>query len=228
VNDDAARRRLRLAETIAWCSLQKLQNNPPESDDVKRRRALGERAANHAFAAYQLEAASLFKWINRKRVKAMQDEASRMYMEAKLHTIRPLADQLRSVELKFASGFDAQRSNEERAVMVEKVCEVRAGLLRESECDLDLTDINLSGGKILCYAPDEHVADGAPGYDSKGFFDGVSAPPWDTWVCFSGKYLVAYVPRILCGLAQRGLEVDPVECVRWADDAMTQQLFALG
>jgi hypothetical protein len=231
-NDDVAHdltwRRLRLAETIAWCGLQKLQNNPAESDDVKRRRALGERAANHAFAAYQLEAASLFKWINRKKVKAMRDEASRMHAEARLDEIRPLAAQLRTAELKPASGLAPGTTDDAKAAIVERVCEARAGLLREAAKFADAAAIELGGGRILRYAPRGKTSDGAPGYDSKGFFDDECAPPWDTWVCYDGNELISHVPRVLCGLAQRGIEVDPVECIRWADDAMAQQLFALG
>lgn len=225
MNDSVEHRRQRLGEAIAWCSLQKLQNNPPESDDVKRRRALGERAANDAFAAHQLEAASPFKWVTRSKVKKMKAEASLMLAQARLHEIRPLADQLRTAELKPPRQFDTNQDEQERFTIVDAVCERRADLLRQRGLGPSSESIDLGGGKILCCAFDDNVSDGAAGYDSKGFFDVECAPPWDTWVCYSAGLLISFVPRILCGLAQRGIEVDPVECVRWADTGFVTKLF---
>lgn len=222
------RRRQRLAEAIAWCALQKLQSDLPEGEDVKRRRALGERAANHAFAAHQLEAASPFKWVTRGTVKKMKDEASQMLAEANLGAIRPLADQLRSLALKPARELsDEKTTDEDRGDIVETVCENRARLLRESGSYPDLAAIPVLDGKILRYAPKKNCADKSPGYESKGFFDANLCPPWDCWICLASGELLAYVPRLLCGLAQRGLEVDTAECLRWADRALLANLFAI-
>lgn len=228
MTDSLERRRQRLAEAIAWCALQKLQNNPPESEDVKRRRALGERATNHAFSAHQLEAASPFKWVTRGKVRKMKDEASQMLTEANLNAIRPLADQLRSPTLK----PDPQLSNlkatdEDRAALIEPLCKNRACLLRKSDRYPDLSTAPILNGKILRYALENSCADKAPGYESKGFFDANLCPPWDTWICVVGGELLAYVPRSLCGLAQRGIEVDTAECIRWADQASLANLFAI-
>ncbi len=207
---------------MAWCALQKLQNKPVESERVKERRALGERAANHAFAAHQLEASSLFKWVTRKKVRTMMAEASQMLAEAQLDEIRPLAVQLRTPGMKPGGEFSADQSEQQRAAIVEGVCEARAARLRELGKYPALERVNLAGGRILRHTPRGRVSDGSPGYDSKGFFDRECAPPWETWVCYRGD-LVAYVPRILCGLAQRGIEVDPANCVRWADSAFVAE-----
>lgn len=220
-------RQLRLVETTAWCALQKLQNNPPESEDVKRRRALGERAANHAFAAHQLEAASPFKWVTRGKVKKMKDEASQMYADARLHEIRPLAQQLRTPALGRFAGFETNQPADQRTAIVETLCDARATLLREAAAAVSSAAVDLAGGRLLRYDYDCNVKDGAAAYDSKGFFDDESAPPWDTWVCYYGESVIAYVPRILCGLAQRGIEVDPVECIRWADSKLIADAFGL-
>lgn len=225
--DSVERRRQRLAEAIAWCALQKLQSNPPESEDLKRRRALGERAANHAFAAHQLEAASPFKWVTRGKVKKMKDEASQMLAEANLDTIRPLTQQLRTSGLERFAGLEIKQTAEQRKAIVEALCDARAALFRQAAGHSISPDIDLADGRLLRYDYDCNVEDGAAAYDSKGFFDNESAPPWDTWVCYYGESVITYVPRILCGLAQRGMEVDPVECVRWADSKLLRDAFGL-
>lgn len=226
--DSVEHRRQRLAEAIAWCALQKLQNNPPESEDVKCRRALGERATNHAFAAHQLEAASPFKWVTRGKVKKMKEEASQMLAEARLDEIRPLADQLRTPELKSDRQLsDLKMRDEDRVAIVEDLCERRVRLLKESQSYPDLAAVALLGGRVLRCAPKENCGDRSLGYESKGFFDANSCPPWDTWVCFAGGELLACVPRLLCGLAQRGIEVDTGECIRWAGQALLANLFAI-
>lgn len=226
--DSVERRQQRLAEAIAWCALQKLQNNPPESEDVKRRRALGDRARNHAFAAHQLQAASPFKWVTRGKVKKMKDEASQMLAEANLDAIRPLVHQLRSAALEPAHELnDMKATDRDREAVVEALSENRALLLKESGSYPDLIAAPVIDGKILRYAPKRSCADNSPGYESKGFFDANSRPPWDTWICFAGGELLAYVPRLLCGLAERGIEVDTAECIRWADQTLLPKLFAI-
>jgi hypothetical protein len=227
VNDSLEARRQRLAETIAWCNWQRLINKPIESEEIKQRRALGERAANHAFAAHQLESASLFKWINRKKVKTMRDEALRMYREARLEEIRPLAPQLRTPSLKPAEEFSPAQTAERRTAIVEAICSTRLQLLQEKGISVSATDLDLSGGRILLYSYDDNDESGAAGYPSKGFFNVEAAPPWDTWVCYAGRQVVAYIPPVLWRLAQDGMDVDPVECIRWADTSTLFKCFGI-
>ncbi|MGH9572732.1 MAG: hypothetical protein ACRD40_04280 [Candidatus Acidiferrales bacterium] len=221
------RRRQRLAEAIAWCALQKLQNNPLESEDVKRRRALGERAANHAFAAHQLKAASPFKWVTRGKVKKMKDEALQMLAEANLEAIRPLAEQLRNPALRPTQTLRECKTREDRVALIEELSESRARSLTDSGKYPEIHIAPVLGGQILRYAPERSRGDRAPSYESKGFYDADSCPPWDTWVWFAADELISYVPRLVCGLAQHGLEVDTAECLRWADTAFKSTIFGL-
>ncbi len=71
--------------------------------------------------------------------------------------------------------------------------------------------------KILLYAPEENLADGAAKYSSKGFFDVDNVPPWDTWLTFSNGILLSWVPELLVGLAQNGIDANPEGCIRWLD-----------
>jgi hypothetical protein len=162
--------------------------------------------------------------VSRGKVSSMQREASRLLDEARLDTIRPLAEQLRTPALKPATGFDSAQ-NDARAATVEAICQARATLLREAGHSPASAGITFAGGRSLLYTPRGKMADGSAGYDSKGFFDWECAPPWDTWVCWAGGCVIAYVPRILCGLAQLGIEVDPAECIRWADSAIVANTF---
>jgi hypothetical protein len=85
---------------------------------------------------------------------------------------------------------------------------------------------SLAGGRVLVYFPDEELADGAAEVESEGFFDANNAPPWDTWFAMvedAGRrarnpYLLAWVPDELIHLAQRGIEVNPEECILWLKD----------
>jgi hypothetical protein len=78
----------------------------------------------------------------------------------------------------------------------------------------------------LLYYPDEDLADGAAESESKGFFDIHNAPPWDTWIAMvedAGRsernpYLIAWGPEEFVAHAQRGIDVNPEECIRWLDD----------
>lgn len=156
----------------------------------------------------------------------MQKEAERLLAEAQLDSIRPLAAQLRTPALKPAA-FEIAQTGETRAALVEAACAARSGLLRESRVRADSAALDLGGGKILRFTYRGAIADHSPGYESKGFFDDECAPPWDTWVCYTGGTLLAYVPRMLCGLAQLGIEVDPAESIRWADSQFLSQTIAL-
>src|SRR5262249_8247064 len=126
--------------------------------------------------------------------------------------IRPLAPQLRTQALKPAAEFTIGQGEEGRAGIVEGVCDARVALLREKGIEVNAAAVDLGGGRVLRYTPRGRVADASPGYESKGFFDWECGPPWDAWVCYTDGALLAYVPRLLWGLAQSGMEVDPAEC----------------
>ncbi len=150
-----------------------------------------------------------------------------MLREARVHEIRPLFDQLRTPALRALAVLESNQTAQQRMAIVEALCDARLALVQKAGGHPMSADIRLEGGRLLQYEYDANVEGGAAAYESKGFFDDESAPPWDTWVCYRGDSMVAYVPRILCGLAQHGIEVDPVECVRWVDSQFLAETFGL-
>jgi len=84
------------------------------------------------------------------------------------------------------------------------------------------------GGRLLAYFPDAELACGTSQASSLGFFDVNNAPPWDTWVFVAeqpgqqskayGTCLVSWVPPKLTDRAQRGIDVNPEDCICWVED----------
>ena len=62
-------------------------------------------------------------------------------------------------------------------------------------------------GRMLLYSREDNVADGASEAASGRFVDLYDAPPWDIWVAYSDRTLLA--PPELIGLAQRGIDANP-------------------
>jgi len=73
-------------------------------------------------------------------------------------------------------------------------------------------------GRFVAYAPEDNLSDGAAEVLSLGLFDVDNVPPWDTWIALVDRYVLAWVPPLLFGFARRGIEVNPEECIKWADD----------
>jgi hypothetical protein len=205
--------RVRLAQTIAWSLGQSLESAPAESDDVKRRRNVIGQATELMQKAHRSpkndDPDKLFK-------TAEYREASHLLKEADPSSIEPLKDQLRSISLRPSSTFDHPELITGRIGIVEDVAIRRADLLKAMGRSSDISHANLSQGRILLYAPDDNLSDGAAVYPSKGFFDVNNVPPWDTWVAYVGRYLVSWVPPMLEELAAAGIEVNPEECIQWA------------
>ncbi len=77
---------------------------------------------------------------------------------------------------------------------------------------------SLEGGFLLCYEPDQNLADGAAAFSSKGYFDDDNVPPWDTWIAYATEqgrhgFLVSWVPPAFKKLADEGLVVNPEQCI---------------
>lgn len=87
---------------------------------------------------------------------------------------------------------------------------------------------------LRCTAADESVTDGASEAESEGFFDIQDLPPWDTWLAYivedkkdasaygnqiTRSYLLSWVPPKMEALVTRGIEVNPVNCHEWHDEA---------
>lgn len=202
--------RSRLSETVEWCSAQPLESNPVESAEIQERRKIGERAAHLSWRGYTSKAPGFLRSILKRR-------AMRLWAIAKLHEIAPLAQQLRTPCLQPAP-FVCRQSSTERVQIVESVAERRAEQLRmEHRYPQSIID-DLAGGRLLKYAPEENLCDGAAQYSSKGFFDVDNTPPWDTWICFVEPYVISWVPPLLVDLANSGIDVNPEQCILWAPE----------
>jgi hypothetical protein len=93
----------------------------------------------------------------------------------------------------------------------------------------------LSRGRILAFAPDGTLQDGAANVATNGFLDDDNIPPWDTWIWYvtndpvsnlewwrgCDSYLLSWVPDSLIEVVASGIRVNPEKCVRWAIDLDT-------
>jgi hypothetical protein len=218
---DATNHRLRLAETISWCLAQSLEFAPSETDEVKHRRHLIEHAGELMRKAHRgLKNDDFSKMFKTPEYR----EASNLLKEADPASIEPLKDQLRTISLRPFSMFDCPQTTAERIAIVEDVASRRVGLLKTMGRYPALSQVNLTQGRILLYAPDENLFDGAAKYSSKGFFDVNNVPPWDTWVCYFDIYLLSWVPPVLEELASAGIEVNPEQCIQWATPTFVNSL----
>jgi hypothetical protein len=219
VNENKQRiSRLRLLETIVWCSAQQLENDPYESQEVKNRRRLAERATELFQAAYRADKDDVFRTPEYQEIK-------RLYAEADAGSIAPLERQLRTIALKPPSDISKVEEAPNRRVIVEEVARKRTELLRASGINVGTASHSAAGGRILLLVPDDNLSDGAARYASKGFFDADNVPPWDTWVCYFGKCLMAWVPSELESLANAGISVNPEACIAWATSDFVESVF---
>lgn len=189
---DVRNNRGRLAETMSWCLAQSLESAPSETNEVKHRRHLIERAGELARKAHRGvkndDVSKMFKTPEYR-------EASDLLKEADPASLEPLKNQLRTISLRPFSMFDCcPQTTAERIAIVEDVANRRATLLKTMGRYPTISQANLTEGRILLYAPDDNLFDGAAKYSSKGFFDVNNVPPWDTWVCYVDTYLVSWVP----------------------------------
>jgi hypothetical protein len=210
-----------------WCSLQPLIASPQESEEIKHRRQLLERSGALSREAYALGSHSGFRWLTSRKRKRLHQEARLLLKEADPDSIEPLRAQLRTESLKPHANFTSPQEAADRDAIVEGLCEKRAALLRQTDKISIVDKVELSGGKLLLYSPDENLFDGAAKYSSKGFFDVDNIPPWDSWVCFNGIHLVSWVPSVLLDLADAGIDVNPEGCIKWADDESISELFGI-
>lgn len=203
--------REQLAETIAWCSGQPLESDPKESIEIQERRKLGRKAGELSRCAFLSSGPELWKSYLRRR-------ARRLFKRAKLENISPLAHQLRSAVLD--PGCTRFPSNQfQQLSVVEQLSTRRAEQLRLEHRDPAAPPLSFHDGRLLLYAPNENLFDGAAQYASKGFFNVDNVPPCDTWVCFFEEYLVSWVPTQLLELANTGIEANPEQCILWAPES---------
>ncbi len=194
----------RLHETISWCLSQEIIRGK----------------AYTILAPYE-RANWISRWLARNKIRQageIRREGEQLMATADAGSIvPPLRHQLRSEALRpFAQSLARWEAN--RIGIAEKVTLARSQILRQSGKRSDSEDFDLCGGRLLLYAPEDNLADGAAEYVSLGFFDVDNVPPWDTWIAVYGKYLVSWVPAQLFRFVQEGLDVNPEQCILWADD----------
>jgi hypothetical protein len=215
----------RLAETIAWCSLQELDANPPETEEFRQRANLAARGVALYRRAELIEKqAGIRGWLSRRLPLLASEEPKKLRREGleliklgNVADILPLNNQLRTPELR-PEPFVPSQNN--RPIIVEALCAKRAQLIHERDAYPRLVSSDLAGGKLLIYEPDNNFDDGASQEQSKGYFDGKDAPPWDTWLCYSDRQLISWVPPSFLDLVQAGIATNPVDCVRWVEDSL--------
>jgi hypothetical protein len=117
----------------------------------------------------------------------------------------------------------------DRATTVRQVLAARASTdpAVRSATPVESVD-DLGNGRLLLYFPDANLADGAAELETSGFFDIENVPPWDTWIgLFRDEpadisfvdYLVSWVPAEFVDSVERGINVNPEECILWLADS---------
>jgi hypothetical protein len=130
--------------------------------------------------------------------------------------IPPLRRQLRS-EARRSIASSVAQCGADCAAIVGHVAEARGQMLENLGGDRESQSSESCRGRLLLHAPEDDLACGVAGYSSLDFFDVDNVPPWETWIVMLGKYLVSWVPAQLVRLVQEGLDVNPEQCILWAD-----------
>jgi hypothetical protein len=216
----------RLNQTVSWCLSQEIMSESDEDESIRHRRMINRRGAELIGKAYRMlapyeRAGWISRWLAKEKIRQADEirrEGEQLMATADAGSIvPPLRDQLRSEALRPFAVSLAQW-DADHVGMVEQVIEARVQALQQLGKHSDSAGFDLRGGRLLLFAPGDNLSDGAAEYVSLGFFDVDNVPPWDTWVSMFGKYLISWVPPQLIRLAQEGLDVNPEQCILWAND----------
>jgi hypothetical protein len=118
------------------------------------------------------------------------------------------------------------------AATVEEVARRRAAmLLTEPPSDREVR------GRLLAFDREMSLSDGAAAVESRGFFDDDNTPPWDCWLVFVvdkprspgrwspfDSYVLCWIPASLVDVVTRAAQVNPEDCLRWADELQSPWL----
>ncbi len=143
--------------------------------------------------------------------------AMHLLREADPDSLAPLEHQLRSSVLKPADSIGSIYSEEQRQQIVNNVITLRSSLIKSDLSNERPIMPSQLQGRLLLYVPSENVSDGSSRYASNGFFDRDDCPPWDSWLLYSDRTLLSWVPEVLLPLAQAGIDANAVACIKWAD-----------
>jgi hypothetical protein len=113
----------------------------------------------------------------------------------------------------------------ETTAAVEHVCQARRRELTRLGIPVVPIGPGFAGGRILFTTIDTDSC-GAATSPSNGFYDLDDLPGWDTWFLHarsdqSWGAIYCWVPAQLVALAGIGMDMIPVESVRWADPTRT-------
>jgi uncharacterized protein (TIGR02996 family) len=124
------------------------------------------------------------------------------------------------------------RDEQAWAALTERLATARTRLLAASGRDPAGLAGDLGGGRLVAFVPADSLSDGAAATESEGFFDDDNVPGWDAWVMFvpepppgpsvspavsgqAGGFLLAWAPPAWLGRVERGIRVNPEECIFW-------------
>lgn len=134
-------------------------------------------------------------------------------------------------------------SQESRALtdVVEEVAKLRVDQLELGNIHPLAPAQHLAGGRLLCYAPYENLAEGVEEQETQGYFDVRAVPPWDTWLWFAAQqtrlqkrpfgqefwyetYLISWVPPELVDIVDMGSRTSTTYALAWADELDSELL----
>lgn len=209
-----------MSEVVSWCSLQTLTDFHQDSpDEARRREMLGEAGRLlDGYYSWNSMLGHLPNWLQKHLPSERRwTRAMTLFREADPDSLAPLEHQLRSSVLKPAESIGEIYDEEQRKTIVDGVIGLRSALIHAHCAEEATPPSNRLEGRLLLYVPSENVSDGASRYASKGFFDPDDCPPWDSWLLYSDRTLISWVPAVLVPLAQAGIDANAVECIQWAE-----------
>jgi hypothetical protein len=193
-----------LAETMAWCALQTVTAGAPGAEARRLRKLWDDANLLHGESYRKTGKPS-------RKAREMKEQVG------DYRSLLVLSHQLRTTSLMPRIEIGESAEDSERELVVNELIAKRRALLGSESVAGTSRMQPENQGKLLAYWPAENLADGAAEYSSIGFFDQNNAPPWDTWFHFSNGRLLAWVPNVLVPLVQEGIDVNPEECIQWAE-----------
>lgn len=202
-----------LGETIAWCSLHAVPEGVVDPGEMQRRRQMLGAMGQLIAQAHERVRRSWFRW----NATASPEWRRAMEVARGVQSLpMPGSTYLRSPGLNPSAALDEVKDEAQRQRIVEEVVKARAQLLRGSHTGIAWVEtLDLAGGRLLLYFPAENLADGAAEVASGGVFDVNNVPPWDTWVAYTSRTLISWIPPWLESLVEDGIKVNPEQCICW-------------
>jgi hypothetical protein len=127
---------------------------------------------------------------------------------------------------------------EDRDYCIKSMIEERRKLLHNKNIPVAPLNVDLSGGRLLVFFPDQTLRDGVATVESNGFFGLGDFPPQDTWIYYSSdiwllhkqnslyKYLISWVPREYFLAIENTMNMNAAEHIMWLTDLEEYDLAA--